>query len=75
MSELLYILQKQVCCFNHQMVTLIADKLERYWFQVLSHPERLVLNSCNHNTLTTLRSCEESLQMHTSKLLSLSSCK
>jgi len=24
-------LQKQVGCFNHRVVTLIADKLERQW--------------------------------------------
>ena len=28
----LYItLQKQVGCFNHKVVTLVADKLERLW--------------------------------------------
>ena len=26
-----YLLQKQVGCFNHRMVTLVADKLERQW--------------------------------------------
>ena len=24
-------LQKQVCCFNHGVVTLVADKVERQW--------------------------------------------
>ena len=26
-------LQKQVGCFNHRVVTLVADKLERQWLQ------------------------------------------
>ena len=24
-------LQKQGCCFNHRVVTMVADKLERQW--------------------------------------------
>ena len=27
----LYTLQKQAACFNHKVVTLVADKLERLW--------------------------------------------
>ena len=26
-------LQKQVGCFNHRVVTLVADKLERQWLR------------------------------------------
>ena len=29
----LHTLQKQVGCFNHRVVTLVADKLERQWLQ------------------------------------------
>ena len=28
-----YTLQKQVGCFNHRVVTLVADKLERQWLR------------------------------------------
>ena len=27
----IYTLQKQVGCFNHRVVTLVVDKLERQW--------------------------------------------
>ena len=29
-------LQKQVGCFNHRVVTLVADKLERQWLREFS---------------------------------------
>ena len=48
-------LQIRVGCFNHRVVTLVAYKLEGGYES----------SSCNHNTLTTLRtSVNESLQMH-----------
>ena len=29
--KLAYILQKQIGCFNHKVVTLVADKQKRQW--------------------------------------------
>ena len=66
---------KQGDCFNHRVVTLVADKLEKqYWVMAgcwlkttcIRQQERLLPNSSyNHNTLTTLRtSVKGSLQMH-----------
>ena len=50
-------LQKQVGYFNHRVVTLVADKLERQWLWVLKtnyiwqHKRQLPSSSYNHNTL------------------------
>ena len=45
------LLQKQGGCFNHRVVTLVADKLD-----CIRQHERLLPSSFyNHNTLTTLR--------------------
>ena len=65
-------LKKQVSCFNHRVVTTVADKLKRQRFALvletncIRQPNRqLPSSSYNHNTLTTLRtSIKESLQMH-----------
>ena len=66
-------LNKHVGCFNHRVVTKVADKLrdsgyERFAIETncIRQPNRqLPSSSYNHNTLTTLRtSMKESLQMH-----------
>ena len=68
-------LKKQVGCFNHRVVTTVADKLKRPGYErfalvlennCIRQPNRqLPSSSYNHNTLTTLRtSMKESLQMH-----------
>ena len=69
------LLKKQVGCFNHRVVTTVADKLKRSGYDrfalvletnCIRQPNRqLPSSSYNHNTLTTLRtSMKESLQMH-----------
>ena len=63
---------KQVGCFNHRVVTMVADKLQRQWFALvletncIRQPKgQLPSSPYNHNTLTTTRtSVKESLQMH-----------
>ena len=68
-------LQKQVGCFNHRVVTMVADKLKRHWLRGLllvfkpkciKQPNKqLPSSSYKHNTPTTLRIyVKESLQMH-----------
>ena len=69
-------LQKQVVCFNHRVVTMVADKLKGQWLwegcfgwlktYLIRQPNRqLPSSSYNHNTLTKLRtSVKDSLQMH-----------
>ena len=44
-------LQKQGGCFNHGVVTLVADKLDC----IRQHERLLPSSSFNHNTPTTLR--------------------
>ena len=56
-------LQKQVGCFNHRVVTMVADKLKRMWLDErfaleirIKQPKgQLPSSSYNHNTLKTLR--------------------